>query len=448
MKKLATIILLSFIVTLSNAQWECRSKIGASLRPLGTSPFSVGNELITSTGYLNNSLIHNTMVFGSFDFLKQNHNIYVEGGYKFWYRTQYNMPLRDNNDPLNTDTVNFTSYTNRFGLREAFYRYQNSKTRLVTGLQSVKLNDHFLVNERMIGVSLNQKVGSFEVNVTGGTVSRDYARNGSFCSVRYLYDIFPDRKIAPMGVGLGQTNFGSASLTWFPGRKSSSVSTAGADEFATDEFADGKVDDKRSLKLESVGAIAYLEQGDMITTLTNDSTIKAIQPILVGGFLTLNLFNILDLKTEALLQMAESNLGAVVFASLGKDYILRCGNKLGFETKYYHFFESDSGARPLMSFTNLFLGEVVRLDGIDMPLWQVHAKYSMTKQKLHFKVQYVGQVNDSKLRETDIEIGKMFFSKLLVNLQLGYIESSVPFDSNTDNTKNTYISRIELRYNF
>ncbi len=434
MKKLIAVTAIIMAATNAFGQWECRSKLASSLRPIGTSNFSWGNELTTSSGYLTDNFIHNTMIFGGLDYTNNRHTFFVEGGFKFWSLTEYNAIMPE-------DTVKFSSSTQRLGLREAFYQYSGNNSKLMVGLHSATLKDHYLLNERILGVNYNIDLGKFNVAVTGGSVTRDFARNGSFCSVRYLYDIFDGRPLPELGYTFGKTNMVSTTLVYNPHKATTNQSVSG-DEFAADDFSTEPQTEvtNRYISLESVGAVAYHEIFDLPNT---------IDASLFGVFSSIKLWGGLIFEPEVLYQANKDNRALIYSLALSKDFILNNNHKINFEGKYLGLSSIDSMAVPRNSFSNLFIGEVIRLDAIDIPLFQLSCKYTIPSIKGHLKIQTVANtLNKSprdeyrnEFRETDIEIGKTFFKKMLINAQFGLIESNL-----LDNKK--YLARAEIRYNF
>ena len=163
MKKTGLLIslIMIFIGPLS-AQWECPSQMAAYLKPIGKSKLFWSAEMISGTGYLSNNYIGNFMAFGGLDWSFKRSTLYAEGGYKFWDR--YNFD-------------NSTNYNNQnFGVRELFYKYKPTFGTFTAGIQSVKLEDGFLLNERVLGTNLKINLGRWSANAVAGTVTKDFAR--------------------------------------------------------------------------------------------------------------------------------------------------------------------------------------------------------------------------------------------------------------------------------
>ena len=89
---------------------------------------------------------------------------------------------------LNTGTVRIICSmltTNRSILVFASYFYQkkSEKSRLTLGIHSAKMEDGYLLNERMIGLSYKLTTGKFIFGLTGGNC------NQRFCKEWYLFVI-------------------------------------------------------------------------------------------------------------------------------------------------------------------------------------------------------------------------------------------------------------------
>jgi hypothetical protein len=94
-------------------------------------------------------------------------------------------------------------------------------------------------------------------------------------------------------------------------------------------------------------------------------------------------------------------------------------------------------------FSNLFLGEVMRLDVADFPLWTSSIRYRFPgKLKLNFGFKATGQIQDNKTNEQNIESS---ITTLKNHLKLTLIGSRV--DSKFF-PEEFYMLRIEARLAF
>lgn len=403
------------------AQWECPSQLGAYLKPVGQSNLYWSSELVGGAGYLSNNLIGNSMGIVGLDWSGKKSSLYFEGGFKYWNRY---------------DLDNSKDYSNQhLGIRELYYQYKAKRAAITIGVHSARLADDFLLNERVLGTNLKINRGKWSFNVLGGTVTKDFARNGYFCNVGYLYDILPGRERALIGNAIGQTNLASFSINYQPAKNAAKTNAEqSADEFSTDEFQDGLNADSAvkpgKLKIESIGAIAYHEFGrwtdqEFITT---------------GLFAKAEWGNGWYFKPEVLFQSASSNQ-AIIYSFNLERTVEGVNNRAILNLRYVGKTNIDPDARILNSFSNIFAGDVIRLDAIDASFLQAGIKYSFPKQKIHLKAQLASQLSDNTLEEFDFEAGKKFGKSLQINALSGLVKSTLL-------TSNVCLGRIEFRYYF
>lgn len=414
------IAILLFTITISTplfSQWECRTQLSPHLKPLFKSDVYWASELTLGVGYLNNNALLNTMGFVGFDYSKKKSTIYAELGYKFWDRYDFNIDK------------NF--YKGQFGIRELFYQYRGEKWRVTAGVQTASFDDFYLLNERMLGVNYKYNNNGWSLNFNGGSVIKGFARNGIFCSVGYLYDIIPGRDLPLLGNAPGQTNFAGATFMFNPSKHKSSKS-APADEFSSSEFDSFTSDEtpkKSSINLENIGLVTYSEFGGWVDN-----------PLFASGlFLNLNLPLKIVLKPELLYQLSKGNNGLIYTIALEKGMTLS-KSKASLGAKFLGMYAIDPLAKPMNSFSNMFLGDVLRLDARDIPMFQVNGKISFPSIRFHIKLQHSASIA-GKMRETDIEFGKRFGK----NIQLIAIGGYVSSDSHNINTS---LGRIEFRFSF
>lgn len=421
MKKIIVSLIFSVLSSITLfAQWECPSQLGAYLKPIGQSNFYWSSELVGSTGYLTNNVLANTMCLVGLDWTSKKSSVYFEGGFKYWNRY---------------DLDNSTDYSNyHLGIRELYYQYKAENTALTMGIQSARLDDDFLLNERIAGANLRLNSGRWSFNALAGSVTKDFARNGYFCNVGYLYDILPGRERALIGNSFGQTNLASVSVKYQPSKSVSKPQTAQSDEFSSDEFSDGLNDAGNSktskLKIESVGAIAYHEFGDWISQ----------KFVTAGVFAKAEWGNGWYFKPEVLFQSATNNRAIIYNFNLER-MLEGEKNRATLNLRFVGKSNIDANANILNSFSNIFAGDVIRLDAIDGSFLQAGVKYSFPKSKIHFKAQLASQFSGSNMEEFDFELGKKFGKHLQVNALSGLIKSS-------SLTNNACLGRIEFRYFF
>lgn len=154
------------------------------------------------------------------------------------------------------------------------------------------------------------------------------------------------------------------------------------------------------------------------------------------------------LKPE-LLYAPGVNAGLIYCVKFEKSVMWQNAHRTVFSASYYGktAFNSDNGlsgskdGEESNSFSNILAGTVLRFDTPDMPFYMLSVKHTIPKFKAHLKIQYVGQTKTDPNSEFDIEIGKKFFDKLLINASYGYVNSP-------ELLSNPNLLRLEMRFNF
>lgn len=388
-----------FWTTESLAQWECRSQLSSSLKPIGKSSIYWATELTGGIGYLDNNLILNSMGFLGVDISNKKSTLFVETGYKFWDRYDF------------TNDINFNN--GHFGVRELFYQYRWKSGRVTMGVQSARFDDDYLLNERFLGINIKNNKGPWSINFNAGSVIRGFARNGIFCSVGYLYDIIPGRSVGIIGDSPGKSNLAGITLKYSPNKKKSEFSS-----------------NNSQFSLGSLGVLLYGEFGSWIE-----------EPFVLSGmFADIKLPNSFTFKPEVIYQSSKLNNALIYSMGIEKEYKLN-QTRTNIDLRYLGFSSIDENARVLNSYSNLFAGDVLRLDSRDMPLLQISTKTSFKKIKTHIKFQYSSQIKSSPMNEFDFELGKRFNKHLQINAIGAYIQSN-------NLPENIIMGRVECRISF
>lgn len=456
-KLVLALIIISFGTLKMYAQWECPSRIGSGLKPLGTSNLSWANELTTTGGVLGNYSIANLMDFVGLDYTNGHHTLYFEGGTKFWYR---------NNDSLPSSNEASSNQLFMLGVREGFYRFLSEKNNFTLGIHSAKSDDYYLLNERIVGANYAYRSNGLNINVIAGSVVKPFARNGTFCTLGYLYNVIPGRDRAILGRKLGQTNLGMITLSYKPEEHKSkqSSSSSNSSEFSSSEFSTEFSSDssatnksKSLFPLYNIGLVAYGEFGDWIQN----------EPIIGGAFAEFGISDIVRFKPEVLYQ-ASNNNNAIIY-SITAEKQLDWGTQMSkLFARYVGVYSIDSLAKAQNSFSNVFAGEVIRMDALELPFLQAGIKHSFSKIKTSIKLQGALQTADGSLSHEDIVMGKKgkrmseydvvisknFGKYVLVNLTGGYLDYYYK-SLNTDKDVITYqtnkdhlFGKVELRLTF
>ncbi len=446
----------------AKAQMNCRSMLGAHLTPFkqdGTILWAVegtmGPGMMTSPyDSLDKTKINGGMILAALDFgfMQNKSHIYVEGGYKNWQ---------------NSDFVDKSKLTDskHFGMRQAFYSFTSNKTKIKLGLHETRLGEFFLIDERILGASINQEIGAFTVNVRGGTVNKSFARMGRFCSNRHLYSIINPDFTEKIGKKVGETNLAGFVFNWNPHYVKEKPETSSTDEFsdsdndefssdddfsnnsdefhenhdfnefgASDEFAQ-ESKTKQKITLKNVGVIVYDEFGSKKYIPEN----KFYTGVLVDLDLPFGFF----MQTGAVYQKMLNNNALVYIAKLGKSKSWNNSSLTKISGAYIGKSNIDDNAVFQPLFSNLFIGEVVRMDAPNFPLWQTSIKHRFPgKLKFNIALKAVGELDNAKTNEQDIEFGFLAFKKHLKATIIGSRINSFAFDNNV------FMARIELRLAF
>jgi len=418
--KIITVIQVCFWTSQAFAQWECRSHLASNLKPLyKNSNLSWAAELEASGGYLTNSYIGNGMAFLGADLTFTRVQFYAEGAYKYWY----------NQDP----DLNETFTQSRFGLRELSANFFGNNFNLRLGLHQMQAGDYFLLNERALGASVNYSAARTRFVLATGTVTKDFSRNGIFCSTAYIYDIVPSRTPSA-GTNFGDTDFATFSFQKELSHKPAKTATNTKDEFDSfEEFTDfGDTSTKNKFGFASYGGIIYSEFGSYYDN-----------PLIDFGLNTaFNLGAVGMAKVEGIYQSANDNKTWLLFAQLEKEFQSKSGNLTTLQASYLAKNNIGEPTTTLPRFSNLFFGEVFRMDLVDLPLINASFKHQFTNKDLSLKLQYTRQLKDEKMRELDFSIGKFYLKK---HLRLTAITGIMNSDDLREWVK---LARLEMRVFF
>jgi hypothetical protein len=420
--KPALIALLLLSTSSLFAQWECPSRIGGNLKPFSENlpNLTWAGELTTTAGYNGATAIGNLMGFAALDYSTDKTTLYFEGGAKSWARN---------------DFAGYHSEGHNFGMREAFFQYRGINNTLNLGLRSTQGDDPYLLNERVMGVDFKQTLGNWNFRAITGSVLNRFARNGTFCTIGYLYNIVPGRERAMLGRHFGQTNLAMFTLNYRPGSKPSTTDefasgdglSASTDEFAaTDEFgAASKKSSESPIKLVNAGVLAYTEYGALVATKALTSGLYA--ELQVAG---------ITLKPEILLQSASGNSALMYNLTAQKEFTWSNQQQTKVFARYIGTVQLDSAAHALNSFSNVFAGEVLRLDAIELPILQCGIKHSIPSLKASVKLQAALQTGEtrgyvhnvmlppptvSRMQEYDLMLSKNIGQHILINAHAGYL---------------------------
>jgi len=421
--------------TPAHAQMECRTTLGAHMTPIFGTDHLWAIEATLAPGVITDYRIQGGMLLGAVDFSLWDHsNLYLEGGYKNWSKVSLDDP--------EAGQVAFPEMDSRhLGMRQVFYGFGNEKNVLKVGLHETKLGNYLLVDERVLGVSYDRTLGAFDLSVRTGTVLQNFARMGQFCMNRHLYNVLQSNYTENIGKKPGETNLLGAVLTWTPGRggtsggdTSSSDDASEFEEFGSlDEFSDMGDTEGSSVGVGSVGVVLYQEFGTIID-----------HPKQYGGSIVdFNLPWDILLRTGAVYQSMVDNDALVYIAQAGRTFLWDSGASTQLSAAYIGKLNVDEGAVFQPLFSNLFLGEVMRMDATSFPLWTAEVKHRF-KGKLRYEVALkgVGQVEADRTWEVDMEQSIHLVDHIQATLLMGHVESEA-FGAAYPNGVN--MARLEVR---
>jgi hypothetical protein len=410
---------------------ECRSTLGAHLTPFHKkAPILWAIEGTFAPGIISDfdtepAKIKGGMLIGALDFtfLKKN-NIYIEGGYKMWQNSALQNVVQTGTEGKNSRHI---------GMRQIFYTFNGKTTKIVLGLQEMKLGDYLLIDERVLGMSFNQEVNAFSFNFRTGTVLQNFARMGQFCGNRHLYNIIESTKRNIYTENIGkkpmETNLTGLTINWDPSYTKKPAKTG--DKFSEfDEFSNAE--DSKEPLISNVGLVLYSEYGKIIPE----------PKLYIGPMLDFNIPLKIKLQTGAIFQYMKDNNSFVYITKLNRNFMWNSGDHTEIGTAFIGKYNIDKDALFQPLFSNLFLGEIMRLDATDFPLWHASIKHKFSgKLKFHIGLKTVGQIYDNKTQEIDLEAGLKLFNHVKITTIFSQVQSkALP--------NNTYMGRLELRIAF
>ncbi|MEN8118415.1 MAG: hypothetical protein ABFS16_15630 [Bacteroidota bacterium] len=447
-RRVRILLLLSILFATGStvlAQPECRSTLGAYFKPISENvPVSWAAELIAAPGVMSDRFIFNGMVFLGIDYNSKSlkHQIYFEGARKNWYNSA-------DGPGLNGEGTGFDDFSKpekqHFGFRELFYSYTGLLD-VRTGIQTMKSGGSALLDERVLGVNLKKEFNSFALHINGGTVYDDIARMQDICGTRHLYNLARGNKVSFTGEKLFETNFAMAELSWSPGKKA--VAKAGSgDEFEEfemdDEFGAFESDNefsefsseeekKKFIQLNNAGIRVYEEFGPLYPDYKYYG----------GAGMELLINESVELQTELLSQWMNENNALIYSVEVKKEKFWNNGAFSAIQAEYFGLYELDEDIKHFPSFSNLFKGEIMRLDMMHLPLLEVSAMHQFPgKMKSGVEFSYIHQFKDAKTRELDAIYSIRPWKNIHLYAIGGYVRSELITDDN-------FLLRMEAHFAF
>ncbi len=423
MKKTIVALIISIIgINAAFPQMECRSMLGSKLTPfkeggsvLWAIEGTMAPGIMTSPfDSLDNTRLNGGMLLGALDFgIKSKSHIYIEGGFKNWKNSEFVNVEEDGK-------------VHHLAVRQFFYSYASDNTKIKLGLHETRMGNYFLVDERVVGASVDQNIGAFTLNMRAATVLKGFARMGKFCANRHLYGLVNNGNYTEhIGKKPGETNMAGIVFNWNPHYQRPQQSGGGdefesTDEFeTTDEFHENHdfsefgggdefssentgTSQKQKIKLTNVGFIIYDEFGSDAYIPDN----KFYSGIMTDYDLPYDFFA----QAGFVYQYMSQNNTAAYILRLGRSKLWDNSSLTKISAAYIGKVDVDKSAIFQPLFSNLFIGEVMRMDAPQFPLWQAAIKHKFPgKRKFHLAAKFAGQIEGNETNEQDIEVGMMLF---------------------------------------
>lgn len=389
------------------AQLECRSTLAAHLTEIHKDlPLLWALEGTFAPGVMNGEMLNGGMVLGAVNIAAtDHHSIYIEGGYKNWKGTSY--------------TEGAKGKSKHFGMRQAFYNYHPDNIDVKIGLQEMKTTDFNILDERVLGVSVKRNVKQFTLQAYGGTVMQNFARMGRFCGNRHIYTLYPTGNLEKIGKTPGETNLAAITINYNPNQ---GVTAGGDDEFMDFEETGNSI-------LSNVALVIYDEFGKILANNKFYAGVSAEANLPADLLLNISVMN----------QTMDFNNCMVYTTGLGYNYFWGNSSMTALGAGVMGVFVFDEGAIYQPIFSNLFMGEVMRLDVWDVPLVTGEVKHHFQgNAHLELGVRGVVQTRDEQTMELDFQAGIKIGKHLSATTILSHIESAfLP--------ENINMARLELR---
>jgi len=440
--RMIRLMILFFLISLSaemNSQVECRSILGAHLNEIKGTPLSLGLELSGSAAILNDRRIANFHVYGGLDYTRKKHQFYFEGAWKGWYNSGNNP----DGEQAQTDYPDYNRPERaHLGFREMYYSYGNKTDFLKLGVQTHETPDYFLFNERMLGISGSKRLNNLNFTGSLGTITNRISRFGDVCGNRHIYNILHRSQFNFTGDKPGETNFGTIFLNWkrdsapLPDKKQEEQS----DDFNEfEQFEDFGSDITEEIskkpvyfKPEQAGIFFYEEFGSGFHEYKYYSGFYAGFQTLFGSMLHLELVDQYILNDHAV----------AFWLELEKEYFWENGAVTKLGISYLDKIDIDQNAHFYPAFSNLFMGEVMRLDAIDLPLLSGSAKHHFkSKKKTYVQLNIVRQLKGNHSGELDLQFGRKVSDHFLLTSIISYMTSELL-------ENNFWMAKLEARYAF
>ena len=162
-----------------------------------------------------------------------------------------------------------------------------------------------------------------------------------------------------------------------------------------------------------------------------------------GALIDINMPLGFIMQTGGVFQFMNNNDAFVYIVKIAKSKTWDNASNTKLSAAYIGKANIDDNAIFQPLFSNLFIGEVMRMDAPDFPIWQIALKHRFPgKMKIHIAVKTVGQRELAKTNEQDLEVGvKIFKNHLKVTGILSHVSSNALPDD-------FIMARLEMRLAF
>ena len=435
-KALISAIISFYFLAQQGQASDCRSELGAHLKPVVVnSNISWALETTLVTGSMQNFNLDRTfnkqMLYGGLDFSNTHHQLYFETGFKYWAKSDEEDRIGTGNGTGNSLANNFPKPEKRhLGLREFFYGFYKENTQIKIGLQSMKFSQSLLLDERVLGASYQKSFQAWDMALKTGTVSTDFARMGDFCGTRHIYRLLQNGRFNLVSDQLWKTNFVGTSLSWTPSNQEEETDTMDDDEFSMDGFS--SFEETAPPLIQEVRLVFYEEFGSGFHT----------NKYYLGGGATLNLPLNLNFNSEVLYQAIQDENALAYHIQCLKDWTWNSGALTGLNIAYWGKHAFNTGSRLYPAFSNLYLGEVMRLDTQDLPCWTASMRHVFTfPLKPAVELHYLKQSDLDHIQEWDMQLSAHIYRGLVCYSIFSQLQSDA-LDSITN------MAKIEMRWAF
>jgi hypothetical protein len=133
----------------------------------------------------------------------------------------------------------------------------------------------------------------------------------------------------------------------------------------------------------------------------------------------------------------------IVYGLVQKEFFWPNASNTSVHAGYFGKYNVGAPATFEASFSNLFQGEIMRMDAIDVPLYFAGVRHNFaSRRKLYAQLQGVEQLHAENMKEVDVEVGIDLFKRLRVAAIGSYVYSRATKE------RENYVAKMEVRLGF